>query len=478
MQIRGNKYKNKGNNKNLYILVVLLLFLSACGGGGGSGSSAVSTSGSGAIAFSVAWEPAETKRHAAGLVQPLATELDCQDVGVTTVDAKVYDENGTLLATGGPWPCDQHAGTIEGVTAGPNRKVAILGKMGNDIMYRGEAAHVTVTDGDTTDILEPITATNFVPGNLSPTDGASFSSSGTDQASVTLQCNAVPGASTYHFLIATNQGFTSNVQEIIESTGIASVSLDAGTYYWQVSVTDAFGNQGGWSEILSISVHGSLTSALTGTVVDASTAAPISGVTISLDNGAQTTVTNSDGQYNFESISTGTHELSASKNGYITESEEIIISDETQQTVNFTLSRVIDNPGEYRAVLNWGEFPSDLDSHMYTPDGFHIYFGDSGSETSPPYTQLDVDDTSSHGPETITIFQAQPGIYKYSVNNFTGDQDGPLENSEATVKLYNESGLVREWSVPNGNGLWWNVFTLDGSTGQINDVNSISDTSQ
>ena len=471
-RIRNNNQKN--NQHRFYILCVLLLFLFACGGGSGSSSTTVSSSETGAIAFSVAWEAPETDQPKADLLQPLdVSVLDCQDVGVTTVEAKVYDENGTLLASGGPWPCDQGYGTIEGVPAGANRMVAILGKSGDDIIYRGEAGPITVNDGETTDITEPIIVNSFVPGNLSPVDNTSFATQ-----VITLSCSTVPGASTYHFLIATDPNVTSDVQEIIEATGTASTTLDAGTFFWKVGVTDPFGNQGSWSEILSFVVSGSLTGALTGTVVDASTAEPISGVTISLDNGAQTTTTNSEGQYSFENISTGTHELSASISGYITESEEIVISDDTQQVVNFSLSRIIDNPGEYRVVLTWGDAPSDLDSHMWTPDGFHIYFGDRGSETSAPFTQLDVDDTSSQGPETITIFQAQPGIYRYSVNNFSGDLDGPLENSEATVKLYNESGLVQEWSVPNGNGLWWNVFTLDGSTGQVTSVNSISDTSQ
>ncbi len=260
MKIRRNKDKEQGNYQHRYVLVVLLFFLSACGGGS-SGSSTVSSSGAGAIAFSVAWEAPATDRRAAGLVQTLAaTELDCQDVGVTTVEAKVYDENGTLLSTGGPWPCNQHSGTIEGVAAGHNIKVAILGKSGNDIMYRGEAAPITVHDGETSDIAEPITATSFVPVNLSPANDTRFTSSGSAQALVTLGCNAIPGASTYHFLLATDSDFTSAIQEIIEPTGVASVSLDAGTYFWKVGVTDQYGNQGGWSETLSFTVTGAVVS--------------------------------------------------------------------------------------------------------------------------------------------------------------------------------------------------------------------------
>jgi hypothetical protein len=236
-----------------FLLCVLTLF-TACGGGGGSGSTTVSSSGTGAIAFSVAWEATATNRQVAGLVQTLATEqLDCQDVGVTTVEAKVYDENGTLMSTGGPWPCDQHSGTIEGVTAGHHRKVVVLGRSGDGLMYRGEAPDITVNNGKTTDILEPIKARNFIPDNLSPVDNTSFSATESGQASVTFECSSTPGASTYHLLLATDPDFTSPEKDEPVDFPL-TVSLNPGTYYWKVSCADQHANQGSWSETLSFTV--------------------------------------------------------------------------------------------------------------------------------------------------------------------------------------------------------------------------------
>ncbi|MEM8559812.1 MAG: carboxypeptidase regulatory-like domain-containing protein, partial [Bacteroidota bacterium] len=75
--------------------------------------------------------------------------------------------------------------------------------------------------------------------------------------------------------------------------------------------------------------------------------------------------------------------------------------------------------GAYRIVLSWGANPDDLDSHLTGPDGqggrFHIYFV---SETFGD-SNLDLDDTSSFGPETITLFPTNDGVYRYSVHNYT-----------------------------------------------------------
>lgn len=218
--------------------------------------------------------------------------------------------------------------------------------------------------------------------------------------------------------------------------------------------------------------------ALTGTIVDASTAEPLSGVTVSIDAGTQTTTTNSEGQYSFNSISLGYHDLTASRSGYIPITKEIDVSGEGSILVNFALSETILDSDKYRVVLSWGLTPSDLDSHMWTPDGSHIYFSSVGSETVSPYTQLDVDDTTSYGPETITVFYAQPGSYRYSVYNFSEGSSTVLSDSEATVRLFGQSGLIREWNVPYGHGYWWNVFAIDGNTGQVTDINEIGNANQ
>ena len=256
MKLRRGIHKyQKDHRLRYFTCCILFLFLSACGGGGGSSSTTVSSSDTGAIAFSIAWEASEARQAKADLLQPLdVSALDCQDVGVTTVKATVYDENATLLASGGPWPCDDHSGTIEEVPVGTHRKVVIMGQSGEALLYRGEMSSITVTDGETTDVIEPITAYSFVPGDLSPDDGAQFTAAVSTPASVTLECGASEAAATYHFKIASDSDFTSVLQEIIGPSRTESVSLDAGNYYWKVRYIDQHGNQGDWSETFSFTV--------------------------------------------------------------------------------------------------------------------------------------------------------------------------------------------------------------------------------
>jgi hypothetical protein len=101
-----------------------------------------------------------------------------------------------------------------------------------------------------------------------------------------------------------------------------------------------------------------------------------------------------------------------------------------------------------------------------------VYFGNRGSATSPPFATLDLDVTSGFGPETITIQQLLPGQYTYAVHNFSNET--PIANSGAVVQVLSPTGVVATFNVPQGSGRWWTVFTLNGSTGAITPVNTIS----
>jgi len=68
--------------------------------------------------------------------------------------------------------------------------------------------------------------------------------------------------------------------------------------------------------------------------------------------------------------------------------------------------------GSVRFVLTWGYLPKDLDSHLFTPNEQHIYFAQKA-----PYlagANLDVDDTTSYGPETTTITELQQDYFTAS----------------------------------------------------------------
>ncbi len=115
--------------------------------------------------------------------------------------------------------------------------------------------------------------------------------------------------------------------------------------------------------------------------------------------------------------------------------------------------------------LTWGALPDDLDSHLILPDGTHIYYGNEGNLINTPYVNLDVDDTSSYGPEVITITKLMVGTYKYSIRNFTGYSGGPIGSASARVEL-NIPGRAAELYTPPATGEsaltdYWNLFELD-----------------
>ena len=117
--------------------------------------------------------------------------------------------------------------------------------------------------------------------------------------------------------------------------------------------------------------------------------------------------------------------------------------------------------------LTWGERPSDLDSHLITPSGDHIYYptDSRGNLVAPPFANLDVDDTTSYGPEVVTITKLMVGTYKYFVFNFSRYSAWPIGSASASVEL-NIPGRVAELFTPPSTGEsiatnFWTLFELD-----------------
>jgi hypothetical protein len=133
---------------------------------------------------------------------------------------------------------------------------------------------------------------------------------------------------------------------------------------------------------------------------------------------------------------------------------------------------------ELKIVLTWGQSPFDLDSHLWTPpiegSSYHVYYHNKCQTLSnPPYVMLDLDDTSSYGPETVWFERIYPGTYTYAVNQYSWD--GSLITSGATLTVIGRNGVIATFNVPTvGSGSWWTVFEMDGSTRNITPINVIS----
>ncbi len=85
---------------------------------------------------------------------------------------------------------------------------------------------------------------------------------------------------------------------------------------------------------------------------------------------------------------------------------------------------------------------------------------------------MDVDDTSSYGPETITIHQPDSTEFVYFVHNYSGE--APITQSNAKVVVYSGNRIIGTFNVPtSGTGRYWDVFSIKGD--QITPINTIAD---
>jgi hypothetical protein len=139
------------------------------------------------------------------------------------------------------------------------------------------------------------------------------------------------------------------------------------------------------------------------------------------------------------------------------------------------------DPGAIRVVLRWGAAPADLDSHLTGPastgGSFHCFYGDQSPDPAE-YVHLDLDDRYSYGPETTTIVQLLPGAYRYLVHDYSNrasTSSSALSNSGAQVTVYGDAGELASFNVPAAQGgTVWTVFELDGTSGQITPLNTLS----
>lgn len=209
-------------------------------------------------------------------------------------------------------------------------------------------------------------------------------------------------------------------------------------------------------------------------VADAYTGAAIAGAAVTV--GSRSATTDSGGLATLSNVTSGYAHISVSAANYTSTTQTTgALSCLTSNSASVALSPASGTgaltSGEFRVVLTWGADPADLDSHLTGPssDGtsrFHIYYPYSSRTTD--VANLDVDDTTSYGPETVTVSPPsgaatlRPGIYRYSVHHYSGS--GTIGSSGATVRLTLANGTIYTY-VPtalsfSGYKDVWTVFEL------------------
>jgi uncharacterized protein YfaP (DUF2135 family) len=136
------------------------------------------------------------------------------------------------------------------------------------------------------------------------------------------------------------------------------------------------------------------------------------------------------------------------------------------ETSDVTLGACLTLPSSNAATvrLTWGASPRDIDSHLLVPGGAHVYYPDSqrGSLDAEPFANLDVDDTTSFGPEMTTIRRPKTGIYRFYLHNFSGESNPGMTQSPTRVEL-SYLGRTVVFSPPTGEGAnrYWHVFDIE-----------------
>lgn len=226
-----------------------------------------------------------------------------------------------------------------------------------------------------------------------------------------------------------------------------------------------------------------------GTIYNALTGSGIEGITLEVRSGwnaseAQEVLarvtTDSYGDYSV-TLPLGNYTLTASGDGYISTVVNIVVQSGTTSSQNGTVTPV-GYGDSFRIVLTWGANPSDLDSHVegrLSGGGyFHVYYGDKWQyDGDVEVCNLDVDDTTSYGPETITLNATANTPYYYYIYRYSGY--GTVASSEAQIKVYQGGTLIATFNVPTdqGSGDYWNVFAIvNGELIVRNTITSYADT--
>jgi hypothetical protein len=248
---------------------------------------------------------------------------------------------------------------------------------------------------------------------------------------------------------------TADLYRFIPATGrwlaVGSATLVSGAYNADVP---AFGQWMVGSPISS-------TVGITGCVED-DTGAPAANVRIEADgisySGISYATTDGSGQFSLAVRPTSTVLVSGRRGAFLTNATSRSV---TNSPVDITPCLTLPSSNAATMRLTWGENPRDIDSHLRTPDGAHVFYAAKGTLTGAPYASLDVDDVTGFGPEVTTIRRPKTGIYRFYLHNFSGTFSPGMTASPTRVEL-NYVGRTVVFTPPTGEGnaLYWHLFDL------------------
>jgi len=201
------------------------------------------------------------------------------------------------------------------------------------------------------------------------------------------------------------------------------------------------------------------TGSISGMVRSVDTGQPIAGAAVSLSwNGVVrlSTLSSATGSFRFNSLPAETFIITSQAPGQETLGQSISLAAGQSRDYSVALGPAL-SPRQARIVLTWNAMPADLDSHLDTPSGCHVFYG----SRQCPGVRLSADITSGWGPETMLLDNPPPGLYRYKVRQYSAA--GSLRESGATVVFYGATPdplVFRPTSDGTIEGSFWNIFTF------------------
>lgn len=186
--------------------------------------------------------------------------------------------------------------------------------------------------------------------------------------------------------------------------------------------------------------------------------------------GTASTLTNTQGEFSVAAKSNSSQVLlSAFGNGL---TSNTLTTATLNNEITFESCLVVGDAAT-QIRLSWGEAPRDLDAHLLGPSDdseyFHLsYSSDTDASFGFHYEQvnnvsftLDVDDTSSYGPEIMTI-PSYPlaGRYYYAVHHYAGTGTITESPTLVNVKLKQQQLIFQPSTSFNSSNQYWLAFEI------------------
>lgn len=239
MKPKKNPPQNRINDRVFFLWLFLFIAITSTWGcGEGHSPSSAQT---GAIDAAIRLHASPETAHRPTAYRAAAD--NCGDHGIESISATVYTQNGELIATGGPWTCMAPSGVISDVPPGSGLIIVFLAKDADgNVLFRGEKDDITVYPGATAN-AGAVDGYSFIPAIAFPLSVV--------EEEIIVNIAPVAGATEYRVRAFDNETLETLALDVTTTeTEIAFPAFSPNaTYYWQISATDAEGNQSALSTL-------------------------------------------------------------------------------------------------------------------------------------------------------------------------------------------------------------------------------------